>query len=245
MKDRVVIAGLGEIGKPLGVILEDAYEVVGIDIPHPPLESIGPVDVLHICYPFEIDDFVGETVGYVTALRPRLTIVNSTVGVGTTRRIGDAAGAPVAHSPVRGKHTRMVEDMRGYVKFVGGVDDASSAAAADHFRRAGLQTRELGSAEATELAKLTETTYFGLLIAWAQQVERYADLEGVGYDEVASFYDEIGYLPPVRFFPGVIGGHCVVPNIEILDAFDPSGLTAAIKASNEAKVLREAGRKAL
>ena len=36
-----------------------------------------------------------------------------------------------------------------------------------------MKTKLLSSPEATEIAKLTETTYFGLLIAWAQEVERY------------------------------------------------------------------------
>lgn len=241
MSDRVAIAGLGEVGKPLSAVLESTYHIMGIDVPHPPLADLGPVDVLHICYPFEIDDFVGESVRYIEGLRPRLTIVDSTVGVGTTRAIAEAVGGLVAHSPVRGKHVRMVEDLQRYVKFVGGVDEESTLAAAEHFRRAGLSTRELGSAEATELAKLTETTYFGLLIAWAQQVERYADLVDVDYDEVASFYDEIGFFPPVRYFPGVIGGHCVLPNLDILDQLSPAALTAAIRSSNEVKKARRTG----
>ena len=35
------------------------------------------------------------------------------------------------------------------------------------------------------------------------------------YDEVSSFYEEIKFFPPVKYFPGVIGGHCVMQNIEI------------------------------
>ena len=40
---------------------------------------------MHICFPFEIEDFVGEAARYVELLAPELTIVNSTVAVGTTR----------------------------------------------------------------------------------------------------------------------------------------------------------------
>src|ERR1051326_9612532 len=87
------------------------------------------------------------------------------------------------------------------------------------------------SPEATELAKLTETTYFGLMIAWAQEVERYCNRANQDYAEVASFYDEIKFFPPVKYFPGVIGGHCVMPNIEILSKFESSALLKAIKMS--------------
>jgi UDP-glucose 6-dehydrogenase len=107
----------------------------------------------------------------------------------------------------------------------------------------GLKTKVLSSPEATELAKLTETTYFGVMIAWAQEVERYCDTWGADYEQVVSFYDEIDFFPKVKYFPGVIGGHCVMQNIEILSRLDKSDLLDAIKSSNEMKVEREARAK--
>ena len=79
---------------------------------------------------------------------------------------------------------------------MGGLDTESAERAARHFESVGMKTRVLSSSEATELAKLTETTYFGLLIAWAQEVERYCDQLGVNYDEIVSIYDEIPFFPP-------------------------------------------------
>src|SRR5260370_42605404 len=76
-----------------------------------------------------------------------------------------------------------------------------------------MRTRSLESPEATELAKLTETTYFGLLIAFAQDVDRLARRVGAPYEAITSFYDEMGYLPTTRFFPGIIGGPWVRENI--------------------------------
>ena len=64
-----------------------------------------------------------------------------------------------------------------------------------------MKTKLLSSPEATEIAKLTETTYFGLLIAWAQEVERYCMKLGTNYDEVVSFYDEIKVLSTGEIFP--------------------------------------------
>jgi UDP-N-acetyl-D-mannosaminuronate dehydrogenase len=208
----VVVIGLGEVGTPL-------------------LEL----------FPFEIPDFVGEVARYAELLEPRVTIVNSTVAVGTTRAIHQRAGGPIAHSPVRGKHARMLEQMASYVKFVGGVDAESARLATEHFAALGLETQVLSSPESTELAKLSETTYFGLLIAWAQEVERYCELAGADYEEVVSFYDEIPFLPPVRYFPGCIGGHCVMPNLEILNKLDESAFLDVIRLSNERKVARESG----
>jgi len=240
-KNKVVVVGLGEVGKPLLDLLSSYYDATGVDI-SPPTEPIGPVDVLHICYPFDIKDFVGETARYIKLLKPALTIINSTVAVGTTRAVTERTGTAVANSPVRGKHKCMLQELRTYVKFVGALDDVTAQQAARHFESAGVKTRILPSPEATELAKLTETTYFGLLIAWAQEVERYCDQLGVDYDDVVLFHQEIKYLPPVKFFPGVIGGHCVMPNIEILRKLDDSIILGAIRSSNEMKVEREARR---
>jgi hypothetical protein len=51
------------------------------------------------------------------------------------------------------------------------------------------------------------------MIAWAQEVERYADRTGQNYDEIVSFYEEIVF-PPVKHFPGIIGAPVVMPNIK-------------------------------
>ena len=67
-------------------------------------------------------------------------------------------------------------------------------------------------------------------------MERYCEAAGVDYDEVVSFYDEIRFLPPVTYFPGVIGGHCVMPNLKILDELGDSVMLEAIRTSNARKV---------
>jgi len=236
---KIVVVGLGEVGKPLLELISQHRAVIGIDI-EGPQGDLGNVDVMHICYPYQIRDFVGESARYIEMLRPGLTVVNSTVGVGTTAAIARRTGAAVAYSPVRGKHARMLEDMKKYVKFVGAAELKVAEEAARHFQSVGLKTRTLSSPEAAEIAKLTETTFFGLMIAWAQEVERYSDKVGVDYDEVVSFYEEIGFFPPVKYFPGTIGGHCVMPNIEILNRFVDSEILRAIESSNRQKIERDA-----
>jgi len=233
VKHTVVIVGLGEVGKPLSEIVKTRHQVFGVDIDlAAPLQRC---DVMHICFPFRDEKFVAQVVEYIKRYQPALTIINSTVAPGTTRRIATDSGKPVVNSPVRGKHARMQEEMLHYTKFVGALDMGSGLRAADHFQSLGMRTKLLGSPEATEIAKLTETTYFGVMIAWAQEVERYCKAVGAEYDEVVSFYEEIKFFPTVKYFPGVIGGHCVMPNIEILLQKFPSGLLQAITYSNRLK----------
>ena len=237
MTVSILVVGLGEVGTPLLELIRDHCDVVGFDVQG--TDFSGECDLMHICYPFEIDDFVVQTADYIKRYRPKLTIVNSTVPPGTTRAIHRATGVEIVHSPVRGKHARMKEELLHYVKFIGGLDPGTSQKAAEHFRSIGMRTQILSSPETTELAKLSETTYFALLVAWAQEVERYCDDLGLQYDEVVSFYQEIGYLPPVSYFPGVIGGHCLMPNIQILKQSRNSAILDAIARSNEDKKMRE------
>ena len=173
-QQNVVVAGLGEVGKPLFQLASRHHQVIGVDL-EPAKTQAGTVDVLHICFPFEIKDFVGEVVRYIELFQPTITVINSTVGIGTTRAVAERSGAAVVNSPVRGKHVRMLEELQHYTKFVGANDPAAGRLAASHFESMGLKTKVLSSSEATELAKLTETTYFGLMNAWAQEVERYCD----------------------------------------------------------------------
>lgn len=241
-KQKVVVVGLGEVGKPLLELVSKHHDAVGVDI-SPPLKQIEQVDVLHVCYPFQIKSFVGETLRYMELFKPALTIIDSTVAVGTTRAIGEKAGLPVVNSPVRGKHVRMLEEILVYTKFVGAINPVEGERASEHFQSIGMRTKVLSSPEASELAKLTETTYFGLMIAWAQELERYCDKSGADYNEVISFYEEIKFFPRVKYFPGAIGGHCVIPNIEILSKFHKSIVLDAIQVSNQMKIARDLQRK--
>lgn len=229
----VIVAGLGEVGRPLLDVLSSTYRCVGKDLE--PLAVREPVGVLHVCYPYRGEEFVRTTADYVHELRPALTIIHSTVVPGTTRAVEAAAKQPVVYSPVRGKHVKMRAELRSYTKFVAGADAAAARSAAKHLAAAGMSTELFGTPEALELAKLLETTYFGLLIAWAQEMERYCAGSGATYDEVMQFTREIDYLPPVVFRPGFIGGHCVMPNANLLEQVRPSAFVAAMRASNEQK----------
>ena len=39
----------------------------------------------------------------------------------------------MVNSPVRGKHVRMLEELRSYTKFVGAIDPGAGEQAAEHF----------------------------------------------------------------------------------------------------------------
>lgn len=229
----VVVCGMGEVGQPLMRILSRRFACVGVDLA--PVELDGPSAVLHICYPFQVDDFVGTTVRYIAKYQPSLTILNGTVAPGTTRMVHELSGkSPVAYSPVRGKHARMEDDLRRYKKFVAGCTDEATSAARTHFQEAGLRTDTFRTPEVAELAKLLETTWLGILIGWTQEMERFAARYDASFDDINAFIEEIDFLPS-QIFPGHIGGHCVMPNIAILQRQFRSLFLTAIEESNAAK----------
>jgi UDP-N-acetyl-D-mannosaminuronate dehydrogenase len=233
----VVVLGQGEIGRPLLRILSQSYECIGVDVE--PVEVGSPCSVLHICYPYQIEDFVSTTVSYVEKYQPSLTIINSTVPPGTTRQIQARVTRPVVYSAVRGKHARMQEDMLRYKKFVAGFHSDETELAIKHFSKAGFETATFRTPEIAELSKLLETTWLGVLVGWSQEVERLAGQIGGSYEDVNSFLREIDFLPS-HVFPGVIGGHCVMPNILLLrECFDSKYLDAVLE-SNQAKQVRDA-----
>ena len=228
----VVVVGQGEIGKPLQKILSHAYQCVGVDIE--PVEVAAPCSTMHICYPYQIPDFVGTTVAYIRKYKPELTIINSTVVPGTTRHVCEASRAKLAYSPARGKHVQMEQDLLRYKKFVAGIDDISSMRALEHLAAAGFRTDRFRTPEIGELAKLVETTWLGILIGWAQEVEHFAESYGASFDEVNAFIQEVDFLPS-HIFPGWIGGHCVMPNIELLQERIQSQFLDAVVLSNAKK----------
>ncbi len=229
-----LVVGLGEVGSALAQVLERTAPVLRQDLE--PRAFAEPIGVMHICLPYRsAPAFELAVLGYIARFSPRLTIVHSTVPPGTTRRLAVRSKAAIAFSPVRGKHHRMVDDLLHYVKFVAALADRHAEAAERHLAAAGMKTARMNRPETLELAKLAETTYFGLQIAFAQELNRYAQSAGASYKEAVAFFDEIAFLPRARYFPGFIGGHCVIPNIDLLLRLRRSPLLQAILDSNERK----------
>jgi UDP-N-acetyl-D-mannosaminuronate dehydrogenase len=90
--------------------------------------------------------------------------------------------------------------------------------------------------ETLELAKLGETTYFGVLIAFAQELNRYASRVDGDYAEALDFFEEVDFLPNTKYFPGFIGGHCVIPNIDLMRTIAASPMLEAVLESNRRRV---------
>ena len=115
---KVAIIGNGEIGSSLAKV----YRAKNIE---PMVRDLntdnisGKVDILDICIPGGIKDFIKIVNGYINEYTPELTIIHSTVPVGTTKKLVGS----VVHSPVRGVHPNLQEGIETFVKFVGYNND--------------------------------------------------------------------------------------------------------------------------
>jgi len=159
-----------------------------------------------------------------------LVSYETTLPVGTTRNrfapalekiSGLKAGADfdLVFSPERVFTGRVFADLRKYPKLVGGINEQSAKAGVlfyeavlDFDSRTDLPQAngvwDLGSSEASELAKLAETTYRDVNIALANQFALFAEQNGIDILKVIDASNSQPFSHIHR--PGIaVGGHCI------------------------------------
>ncbi|MGC9096721.1 MAG: GDP-mannose dehydrogenase [Infirmifilum sp.] len=241
-KQKILVVGLGEVGGAVYSVARDsgAFEVYGYDI-NPSLtvnkleEVPENLDYLHVAIPFN-DKFLQNVKSYVEALKPKALIVHSTVAPGTTRKLHGETGLPVAFSPVRGKHPKIKEHLYFWPKWVSALPKGFADVARSHLEAMGLKVRvSEEEPEALELAKIWETVYRAVMIAAWQEIDRIARRYGVGLKTIAEFTAEVHSVLHDRpvYYPDFIGGHCLIPNTEIIYKEVPSKLFEFVLESNE------------
>ncbi len=224
----VGILGYGEVGKAMAKFYKNPkIKDLGRD------DGLKGVEILNVCIPWS-DNFVETAIKEIKNIKPKLTIIHSTVAPETTKKIISKLPKSlqmVVHSPVRGVHPHLYEGIKTFVKFVGAEDKKSGELAKKHLENLGIKTELAHPAKTSELAKLFCTTYYGLCVAWHGEMERICKKEGVNFRQAVSRYSityNDGYsklgmknvIRPVLYEPnGKIGGHCVISNTEIFKKY--------------------------
>jgi len=159
-----------------------------------------------------------------------LVSYETTLPVGTTRTrwkpmleqvsgLVEGTDFHVVFSPERVLTGRVFEDLRKYPKLVGGLSEQGASLAIDFYESVldfdvrddlprGNGVWDLGSAEASELSKLAETTYRDVNIGLANQFARFAATTGIDIYKVieASNSQPFSHIHQ----PGIaVGGHCI------------------------------------
>jgi UDP-N-acetyl-D-mannosaminuronate dehydrogenase len=128
--------------------------------------------------------------------------------------------------------------LKRWTKYVGGANAKAGEAACQHFKKLGLKTKTLKGCAEMELAKLFETTYRAWMVACFQEMQRISRHFGAEFDDVVDFIEDthrVRFDRPVMF-PGVIGGHCLIPNVELLlESYDSEFLKLILKSNEKRK----------
>ena len=225
-----VMVGLGEIGKPILKLLSKDNIIVGFDVNHYLMDKRKfekyknfKTSFLHIATPVT-NKFINNVLKLQKKFQPECIVIHSTIKPGTTEKLQGKLSIPVIYSATRGVHKRMSNDIKRYTKFFVISTNAprskwASVKYVKMMRGCGIKTKKMSKPETLELAKIVcDTSYLGWLVNYAQLSNLIAIEHGVNYDEMWSFSDEIheflGNRP--KMYPGYIGGHCVIPNLDLI-----------------------------
>lgn len=215
---KSLIIGNGQIGSALHKIFSLAHESYIRDFEH--LECRG-VAILHVAYPYS-ESFVDQTLHYIDQYKPNVTVIHSSVPVGTTDKCGDH----VVHSPERGRHPNLANEMLCFPKFIGGRNEDDLLIATAFFAKCSWPCIAMDNPCATELIKLLSNAHLGLEIAWRQEVDRMFSAYGVREKDIYDSWEDsynVGHtvlgqqqLIRPRMRPDPIGGHCVKECVALL-----------------------------
>jgi len=252
---RIGLLGHGEIGKAVRTVYTVRAQLLGTEPNFCFLikdldrdDGLTGLDVLHVVIPFS-DNFVSIVEKEIIDSAAKMTIIHSTVAVGTTSKIQDfLLGSEIVHSPCRGVHPKLYEGLMTFPKFVGGRHASAVHSAVEHMRSLGINAVECKNAETTELAKLLDTAYYGVCIAFHGEAARACEKFGADFHDVMTAFNSSyndGYkklgrtdvVRPVLTPPGSeIGGHCVVQNAELLKTqFDSTALELILEYKKKSR----------
>ena len=226
---QVGILGVGEIGKSIVQLYnlqETKLHLQDIGLDYHFCED-AQLDFVHVAIPcVKRLDFVKAVKDAIEGHGHPVVIVHSSVPPFTTMMLR-TTGVRAVHSPVRGTHLNLTESLRRFEKYVGADDLEDGTAALNELLSLGIPARLVAGSKTSELAKLLDTTYYGVCIAFHSYAETLCKREDVDFDVVMTQFNQSyneGYakekpqvrrpvlVPPV----GEIGGHCVVPNAKLL-----------------------------
>ena len=223
-----IILGMGEVGETLFDLLVDRkFDCIGIDLDdskcknYTENEIIENPQYLHVCLPGELEKFTDIVIEWINKIKNiQVVVIHSTVKPGTTKNIQERSSIPILFSPVRGVHRRFLDDIKKYTKFISFDNTEINSEIKKDLENRFEKVDWMSTTKTAELAKiLVDTTYYGWLINYAQITKMICEKENVDFDEMWKFADEIhenlGNRP--KMFPGIIGGHCVIPNLNLVE----------------------------
>jgi len=227
MSSKVGILGYGEVGQAIAKFYPPPRFGGGLKIKDLGRDdNLKGIEILHICIPWS-KNFIEIVKKEIKKIKPKLTIIHSTVAPGTVKKIGGM----VVHSPIRGDHPHLYKGIKTFVKYIGADNKRAAKLAKEHLESLGIKTKVFMPSITTEIGKLLDSSYYGLCIAWHGEMKRLCDKYKIDFEKAVTEFNKTyneGYVKlgklnvirPVLYPPKRgIGGHCLVPNTKILKKY--------------------------
>ena len=244
---RGVVAGgmLRAVPKPVAA---DAFLIA---VPTPYVRGHGP----------SLDALYAAADSLAPFLRPgSLVILESTSPVGTTENLcarlagqradlsfphtgGARSDVRVAYSSERATPGRMIAELTGNDRVIGGVSETCAVAAAELYRRFVRGRCHLTTARTAELVKLSENAFRDVNIAFANELALVCETVGVDQWELIRLANHHPRVDILRPGPGV-GGHCIAvdPHFLVHAARERTSLIQAARRVNDGMPRHVAGQ---
>lgn len=235
---EAIVIGYGEIGKAVAEVfkIQDWIDITKRNT------NKDAYDILHVSIPYS-SNFADIVNDYIDVYKPIVTIVHSTVAIGTMSKIkGDRV-----HAPVRGRHDKLALAIMTFTMHIS--SNADPILVRNYFEGAGINIEFTFPFEVTEAAKLLSLLQYGMNIEFARYAESICSLIPIITKERAyklaieaytrTYNKGVFELEGTKFFKpilsppkGKIGGHCVLPAIKILNEQVPDNILKGILEKN-------------
>jgi UDP-glucose 6-dehydrogenase len=240
-----LIVGYGEVGhalydafkkKPLLYDLKEGLFKIE-NSKNKLIDIASDIQFMHVCYKYT-PDFIKNTLEYISAFRPYAVIVHSTVPVGITQQLNNKATKKYNrvfcfHSPVEGRHQYLSKAIQTFVKFLGVDRDLKRDSyivkkTKEHLEKDMNIKVQLVDSKESELGKLLSIYQYAGHLLIADDCEKICKKFKVDYNFILNYNQQYnkGYekIEPKKFsrpvlvadLRGGFGGHCIVPDIEIM-----------------------------
>ena len=244
--ETVGILGYGEIGQAMAKICQESnFKVLIRELKY---DQIGKnkIDYLHVNIPeISPQSFIEIVTKNIRELMPALTIINSSISPGVTRKIYNQTHANIVHSPVIGLHPNLYLSIKKtFTKVIGPIDRKSQKLATRHFKHLKLKVSVYDSPENSETAKLLDLVYYAWNIIFCKWVNEICQSKNLNFDQAYTLQNKIynsGYSqllpnvvrPVLTPVPGPIGGHCTIPDTVMFHKYLKNRFTNFILNENK------------
>lgn len=251
--DTVVVLGCGEVGESIAKILDrqQDVDVVRLDTAHEDYYEqfqramSSEVLAIHVCIPGDLKNLPNKIVRPIERLQPSMVLIHSTVPPGTCEAVWEETQVALCHAQIHAKHTThagMAESILHGAPMLIGCHESYVMRFGEYLLGLGFkEVMWVGETVTSEVGKLLATTLYANLIAFHQAAERACRATGADLGGARKIWTDY-YFPDFdvsKIYPGLIGGHCCMPNLEILKKAAPDEMWDAIQVSNSKKELEQ------